>query len=632
MLNLFSTNDVEMYSQFHREVNGESYKFMGAHSAFRNLRNGVVFRVYAPNAEDVFVSGDFCNWDDEKHCMYPITENGLYECFIPGVTYGNKYRYVIITKDDKKLYRPDPYAFQSIMVNNETISVISNPFGYHWKDGTWRRERINKGVKTQPVNIYELHLGSWRRNSDNSNCNYRTIADTLVAYVNEMSYTHVLLMPINFPTSRSVYGYIVRSFFAPNNNYGEASDLMYLIDKMHEAGIAVILDIPVMGFPEDDRGLFLFDGDHLYEEPNPLHRLDRKTGMTLFNYASTEIQSFMISAAVFWTSVYHFDGIKLSAVSSVLHLDYERGEGEWEKNTFGGNENLAGISFLQNLNKELHQRDEHIITIAKDDSGWPTVTQDSLRGGLGFDFTMDSHWTENILSYMSNDPFFRKNYHQQLTENLNLSAGESTIVGFTHNQVMFGQCSMINKMPGDYENKFSNLRTLYGYMMSHPGKKILFMGSEIGQFIEWKPDKSLSWMLLDFDSHLQLQRYIKALNRFYLKNPSLWELDNSIDGFAWLVSDDSEQNIIVFSRYDGKGSQLICISNFAPVMRENYCIGVPSSGVYREVFNSNEEIFGGCGQKNSGDILSRPGLRHGHNNCISIMVPPLSTIFINKES
>ncbi len=631
MLNLFSTNDIEVYSQFHHEVNCESYKFMGAHPAFRNLRNGIVFRVFAPNAKEIFVTGDFCDWDEQENLMYPISESGLYECFVPGAGYGNRYRYLIITEHDQKLYRPDPYAFKSVQVSSDTFSVVANPFNYHWKDAGFKREFASRNSKSAPVNIYELHLGSWRRNSDESNCSYRTIADTLVAYVTEMSYTHVLLMPITFPTIRSVYGYIVRSFFAPDNRFGDSADLMFLIDRLHEAGIAVILDIPIMGFSEDDKGLYLFDGGHVYEEPNLLHRLDRKIGMTLFNYGSVEVQSFMISAAVFWTSVYHFDGIKLSSISSVLRLDYERGDGEWVQNHFGGSENLEGIAFLQRLNEELHRRDESIITIAKDDSGWPTITHDSVRGGLGFNLSMDSTWTDNILSYMSNDPFFRKNYHQQLTENFSRTAGESYVVGFTHNQVMFGQCSMINKMPGDYENKFANLRTLYGYMMSHPGKKMLFMGCEIGQFIEWKPDKSLSWTLLDFDNHLQLQRYVKALNRFYCSNSALWELDSSMEGFSWLVSDDSEQNIVVFSRYDERGSQLICISNFAPVLREDYIIGVPTSGIYREVFNSDEEIYGGTGHKNDVDIISTPGLRHGHNNCIKISVPPLSTIFINKE-
>ncbi len=631
MLNLFSTNDIETYSNFHQDVNCESYKFLGAHPAFRNMRHGAVFRVFAPNAEYIYVTGDFCDWDDAKFEMELITENGLYECFVPGVSYDDRYQYVIITQDDTKLFRPDPYAFRSEEMGENTVSIFSNPFSYRWKDSAWRREQSSVNIKSSAINIYELHLGSWRRNSDDTDCNYRDIADTLIAYVNEMSYTHVLLMPINYPTSQSIYGYILRSFYAPNESFGSPTDLMYFIDRLHAANISVLLDIPLMGFSEDDKGLYLFDGGHIYEEPNPLHRLDRSTGMTLFNYGSIEVQSFLISAAVFWTSVYHFDGIKLSGISSVLHLDYKRAEGEWERNRFGGNENLEGISFLQRLNSELHSRNEMLITIAKDDSNWPTITHDSMRGGLGFDISVFGSWSDKVLSYIANDPIFRKNYHRQITDTFTQTVNETQLIGFSHNQVMFGQCSMINKMPGDYENKFANLRTLYGYTMAHPGKKILFMGCEIGQFIEWKPDKSLSWMLLDFDSHLQLHRYVKALNKFYKTHSALWEMDCSTEGFAWIVADDSEQNIVVFSRYNQKDSQLICISNFAPVLREEYSIGVPTKGIYREIFNSDDEIYGGTGHKNEGEIKSYPGLRHGHNNSISITIPPLSTIFINKE-
>ncbi len=631
MFKLFVGKGAEIASGFHHGTNYESYKYMGAHVSFKNTRQGVVFRVFAPNAKKISVVGDFNGWTQDKDIMHRITGSGIFECFIPHVWSGVGYLYCITTANGDTLLRTDPFAFENRERQDSIVSVVSKPFGYRWRDVFWQKEKEDLSGGTSPINIYEVHIGSWRKNMDGGFYSFRSIADTLIAYVTEMGYTHVLLMPINCTEPGDEVGYEVRSYFAPNNEFGSPFDLMYFIDRLHLADIGVILDLPLVSIPKDDDGLCMYDGGYVFDEPERLRRLDASNGHILFNYAKPEVQSFLISAAVFWTSIYHVDGIKISGISPMLHLDYKREDGTYLQNSFGGVENLEGIALLQRLNQELHHRGEPVLTIASDETDWPSITLDSIRGGLGFDLCIGNYWTNEILQYMSNDPIFRKNHHYRLLNAASKIFNERYIIGFDHSVVKQGQCSMINKMPGDYDHKFAHLRALYGYMMAHPGKKMLFMGCEIAQFGEWDPKKSLDWKLLDFDSHLELQRYIKVLNRFYSKNASFWELDVTHDGFAWVVSDDSEQNITVFSRYDENNSQLICVSNFAPVKRENYCIGVPTGGVYTEVFNSDLLTYGGTDVKNDGDIESSLGLTHGHNNYISITVPPLSTIYIKKE-
>ncbi len=632
MFNFFIGKGAEIASQFHCGDNVESYKYLGAHASFRNMRHGVVFRVYAPNAREVSVVGDFNNWTVGKDVMHRITGQGVFECFVPHVWQGVGYQYCIVTANGETIYRADPFAFHSRRRLEKTASVFINPFNYRWKDVFWQKEKQDISHSNFPINIYEIHLGSWRRDMDGGIYSYRSIADTLVAYVNEMGYTHVLFITIDRTSDEDEVVYTTRNYFSPDDRFGTPNDFMYLVDRLHCADIGVMIDLPLVSFPKEDECLYMFDGGRVFDEPDKLRRYDPSNGNVLFNYGKPEVQSFLLSAAIFWTTVYHIDAVKISDISPTLHLDHARKEGEFAHNNFGGVENLEGIAFLQRLNEELHNRSEPVLTIANDHSDWPNITHDSIRGGLGFDLCFGEYWTHELLDYMSNDPIFRKNHHYRLLNGAARVFDENYVLGFTHNNVMDGQCSMINKMPGDYDNKFSHLRVLYGYMMAHPGKKLLFMGCEIAQFSEWDANKSLNWMLLDFDSHIQLQRYIKALNNFYTSNATLFELDKKQDGFAWVVSDDSEQNVAVFSRYDEHNAQLICISNFAPVKREKYCIGVPTAGVYREVFNSDLELFGGTDTKNVGDIISDPGLTHGHNHYITITVPPLSTIYIRKEN
>jgi len=604
-----------------------SYDFLGAHIACADGAEGAVFSVWAPNAGFVGLAGDFNGWDGTKNPMTRHEESGIWSTFVPGLRQWDMYKYEIHTADGRILAKSDPYAFFSELRPGKASKLFSFQ-GFQWEDNLWLEQRSRTNVYESPISIYELHAGSWKQKPDGEYYSYRELADELVPYVKAMDYTHVELMPLTEYPFDGSWGYQATGYYSATSRYGSPYDLMYLIDKCHREGIGVILDWVPGHFCKDENGLRLFDGTALYEYSDPRKGENRGWGTCHFDLGKPEVHSFLISNAVFWFEKYHIDGLRVDAVASMLYLDYERKAGEWVPNKYGGRENLEAVDFIRKLNKVVFEYYPNVLMIAEESTTWPLVTAPTYLGGLGFNYKWNMGWMNDTLKYMSMDPVHRKWHHNLITFSLMYAYTENYILPLSHDEVVHGKKSLLEKLPGDYWQKFANLRVYLGYMAAHPGKKLIFMGGEFGQFIEWKYDSGLDWLLLGYDMHRKMQDYVRSLNGIYREEPALWEKDHVFEGFEWIDPNNFNQSIIVFMRKGKKVEDtVITICNFTPVVYEQYRIGVPYSCGYREILNSDLQAFGGSGRRNDG-LLEATG--HKWQNrpfSIEIKVPPLAVVY-----
>ena len=622
-----NASDLPIYL-FKQGNNCEAYRYFGAHLDRRAGEQGVVFRVWAPHAVAVSVVGDFNSWKPGSHPMQKVDGDSIWELFIPGVQEYDIYKYCVTTRAGDLVYKADPYAFHA-ETRPSNGSKVYDIEGYEWGDAAWIKDEQKRDVINSPMSIYELQVGSWKMKDPENGVpyNYAELAEELIPYIKEMGYTHVELLPVmEYPFDGS-WGYQVTGYFAPTSRYGTPKDLMAFVDKLHTAGIGVIMDWVPAHFPKDAFGLYRFDGEPCYEDPNPRRGEHKEWGTMVFDFGRNEVQSFLISSALYWLEQYHIDGLRVDAVASMLYLDYNRRDGEWEANKNGGKENLEAIDFLRKLNNAVLGRHPHKYMIAEESTAWPMVTKPAADGGLGFNFKWNMGWMNDMLSYMKTDPLFRAGNHNKVTFSFFYAFSENFVLPISHDEVVHGKCSLINKMPGDYEAKFANLRTFFGYMMAHPGKKLLFMGQEFGQFVEWNEAKPLDWMLLEYEKHTELQNYVKTLNRLYKERPALWQIDYSWEGFQWVVPDDAQQSVIAFLRKDAAGKQLLVVCNFNPVLREGYSLGVPVSGTYKELLNSDDAAFGGSGAVHNKAQRSKKKPMHGFEQSITLTLPPMSTLY-----
>ena len=622
-----SENDVPLYL-FHEGSNSNAYEYFGSH---RKNKNTVVFRVWAPNAEAVSVTGDFNGWSETENPMTLLPKSGgVWEAEIKNIKQYDMYKYCITSRDGRTLMKCDPYGFHMETRPGTATKYYEIDDCYEWHDEKWVEGRNGKNIYASPVNIYEIHAGSWKQYDDGNFYSYRALADALVPYVKKMGYTHIEFMPLTEYPFDGSWGYQVTGYFAATSRYGEPKDLMYLVDKCHENGIGVILDWVPAHFPKDANGLYEFDGGPLYEYSDPRKGEHYGWGTRVFDFGRNEVRSFLMSSASFWLRKYHLDGIRIDAVASMLYLDYDRKDGEWVPNKNGGNENLEAVEFLQKLNENIFRDFPYAMMIAEESTSWPMVTKPVFSGGLGFNFKWNMGWMNDILRYFSLDGFFRKYNHDCITFSLFYAFSENFVLPISHDEVVHGKKSLIDKMPGTYDEKFAGVRAFLGYMMAHPGKKLMFMGQEFGQFIEWNYEKGLDWLLLDYPKHRALQNYFKKINEFYKANPAFWQVDYSWEGFSWISSDDKDNSVIAFRRMDEKGKEIIVVCNFTNVERRDYRIGIPKKGVYKIVFNSDDVEFGGEGKGDKGKLKTESINMHGFEQSISLDLPPMSAIYIKK--
>lgn len=615
---------------FKQGTNFKSYQFLGAHLCEVQGKQGAVFRVWAPRAKAVSLVGDFNRWVPGATPLLNWQKSGVWEAFVEGIQEYDIYKFCVTTPEDELLFKADPYAMHA-ETRPSNCSKVYDIAGYRWRDAAWQKHQKTQSPLDAPMNIYEMHAGSWRTYPDGNPFGYVELARELIPYLKDMGYTHVELMPLTeFPYDGS-WGYQVTGYFAPTSRYGSPKDFMAFVDACHLAGIGVIMDWVPAHFPKDQFGLYKFDGTNCYEDQNPLRAEHKEWGTMVFDYARPEVQSFLISSALFWLEEYHIDGLRVDAVASMLYLDYNRRGGEWAPNKYGDNKNLEAIAFLQQLNTAIFEEKPHALMIAEESTSFPLVSRPVSDGGLGFNFKWNMGWMNDMLSYMSTDPLFRSGNHNKVTFSFFYAFSENFILPISHDEVVHGKCSLINKMPGDYEQKFAGLRTFFGYMITHPGKKLMFMGQEFGQFLEWSEAKQLDWMLLEYERHAQMQAFVKRLNHLYCDTPALWEDDFTWNGFQWIVPDDSSQSIIVFLRRDKKDNEIIAVCNFAPVERLDYAFGVPRAGKYTELLNSDAVEFGGSGVTNEPmRAVAQP--MHGQTHSISMHIPPMATVILRVPS
>ncbi|MBW1765598.1 MAG: 1,4-alpha-glucan branching protein GlgB [Deltaproteobacteria bacterium] len=610
------------------------YEKFGAQIIKKCGREGTFFSVWAPNAESVFVIGDFNGWNKTKHPLTQRDHSGIWEGFIPGICKGERYKYRIHSRHNMyKVDKADPFAFYN-EISPKTSSIVWN-FKHQWDDEDWMKNRERLSSQDSPMAIYELHLGSWMRvpEEENRSLNYKELGSRLAEYASDMGFTHVEFLPVMEHPFYGSWGYQVNGYFAPTSRYGTPDDFMFLIDQLHQHGIGVILDWVPSHFPDDEHGLGYFDGTHLFEHSEERQRIHPDWGSLIFNYGRHEVQSFLISNALFWLDKYHVDGLRVDAVASMLYLDYGRKDGEWIPNKYRGRENLEAISFLKRFNETVYEHYPSVHTIAEESTSWPMVSRPTYIGGLGFGMKWDMGWMHDTLEYFSKDPVYRKYQHDKLTFRIIYAFHENFVLPFSHDEVVHGKGSLLRKMPGDDWQKFANLRLLLGYMYAQPGKKLLFMGGEIGQWNEWYHETSLDWDLLDYPFHRGVQQWVKDLNNLYRNEPALYEHDFEPAGFEWIDCNDSQQSTISLIRNGSSDEDtLIIVCNFTPIPRHDFLVGAPKGGFWRELLNSDALDYGGSGQGNLGHVAADSTPFHGRPNSFSITIPPLSTVFFKAES
>ncbi len=617
------------YEQFGKGTCDKAYQYLGCHAHASDGKAGYVFRVWAPNAKNVWVSGDFNAWSKDAAPMHPV-QDGVWECFLETAKEYDAYKYYIERADGSFVYKTDPYVYYTETLPGNAGRVYDLD-GFSWNDGSYRRAKAGKKFLNKPVNIYEVHMGSWRRHEDGSYLSYREMAEQLIPYVKKMGFTHIELMPISeYPFDPS-WGYQVTGYYAATSRYGEPKDFMKFVDDCHRAGIGVILDWVGAHFPKDENGLYEFDGGFCYESANPLNNEHPEWNTRIFDYDKGEVVSFLMSNAVFWMDKFHIDGLRVDAVASMIYLDYGKKSGEWTPNEFGENINMGAVAFLRKLNEAVFLESKSALMIAEESTAFPMVTKPGYDGGLGFNLKWNMGWMNDMLEYMSLDPLFRRDHHRNITFSLTYAFSENFVLPLSHDEVVHGKRSMIEKMPGEYDDKFNNLRAFYGYMMAHPGKKLLFMGNEFAQFREWDFANELDWQLLDFEKHAKMQAFVRDLNRFYLTHTPFWNNDADWNGFKWISCDDYQQSIIAFRRIDKAGNEIICVSNFCPVERQNYRIGVPAPGKYKVVFNSDSKKYGGTGTRLL-PVTSERCAMHGFSDSVRLTIAPMSTVYYEIEN
>ena len=630
-MKLSAIDDYSTYL-YHQGTNDSSYRLFGAHFTAYRRKACVRFAVWAPHAQAVSVVGDFNHWDETANPMTRSDKgNGIWICYIEGLCEGDIYKYAITTASGEVILKSDPYAFWS-EVRPDTASKLTK-LHYTWKDKKWMASRKDYDSYAQPMLTYEVHPGSWRRKENGDMLTYRELADQLVEYVKGMHYTHIELMPLcEYPFDGS-WGYQGTGYFSVTSRYGRPEDFMYFVDHCHQNGIGVIVDWVPGHFCRDAHGLRYFDGEPCYESGNPILAENKEWDTMNFDYGRTEVQSFLISSALFFLKEFHVDGLRIDAVANMLYLDYGHSDGQWQPNKYGGRENLEAIDFIRRLNKAVFAEVPQALMIAEESSAWPLVTKPIEVGGLGFNYKWNMGWMNDMLRYMSMDPLFRKDHQNLITFSLCYAFSENFVLPLSHDEVVHGKRSLLDKMPGDYWKKFAGLRAFYGYWMSHPGKKLLFMGGEFGQFIEWKYDDSLDWHLLDYDMHHKFHDYVQELNGFYTSHPEFWQEDCDWSGFSWISCDDRDNSVIAFFRKGlHKEDMTIVVCNFTPVVRHDYRFGVPQPGTYVEVLNSDDTRFGGSGVVNEGEFTAEDIPMHGMDQSLSLTLPPLAAIYIELTS
>ena len=619
---------------FNEGTHAHLHQKMGAHIQDNPKQPGTSFAVWAPDARSVSVIGDFNRWDTSANPLSPREQSGIWEGFVPAVGRGAVYKYRVRSRvRNYQADKADPFAFFA-EVPPKTASVIWD-LAYEWHDQDWMTGRAKPNGREVPWAVYEMHLGSWRRVVEEENrwLTYRELAPLLAAYVKRMGFTHVELLPVMEHPLYGSWGYQTTGYFAPTSRYGTPQDFMFLVDHLHQNGIGVILDWVPSHFPTDEHGLQYFDGTHLFEHADPRLGLHPDWGSSIFNYGRNEVRSFLLSSALFWLDNYHVDGLRVDAVASMLYLDYSRKPGEWIPNKFGGRENLDAVEFLRQLNTAAYGEHGDIQTVAEESTAWPMVSKPTYLGGLGFGMKWDMGWMHDTLHYMSQDPVYRKFHHNNLTFRMLYAFSESYMLPLSHDEVVHGKGSLLGKMPGDTWQKFANLRLLFAYMYAQPGKKLLFMGDEFGQWREWNHDASLDWSLLELPFHDGVSRWVADLNRVYREQKAMHELDFDPAGFRWIDANDTEQSVISLIRQGRTPDQpVLGAFNFTPVPRYNYLLGAPLGGTWKEILNSDAGVYGGSGLGNFGEVRAAPISRHGYPHALTLTLPPLAAIFLKPAS